>query len=359
MNLSEPIVYAIASRRFADALPVEENVTTQVKTLADIAAIVGVTPATVSRALAGHPRISSATRNKVLEVADSHGFQLNQTARNLRLGRTHSIGVVIPLGHESAQRVSDPFYTTLIGNLMDGLARREHAMLLSAVTPHDSAWLANISRSGRVDGIVVLCQSDQDPVLREVGRSYKPLVVWGESGDGDQDYCCVGTDNRLGGRLATEHLLGLGKRRIAFAGMTDIPELAARHAGYLEAHDALGVEPGPHIEVPLALDPMSTDMHRLVVRYPDIDAVVAASDIIAMGVIRGLAETGRRVPHDVPVVGYDDVSLAAYTMPALTTIRQNLALAAQTILNVLFDRIAGGDSGSAHIPLELVRRQSA
>lgn len=337
----------------------EVNVTTRVKTLADIAAIVGVTPATVSRALAGHPRISAATRHKVLEIADNHGFQLNQTARNLRLGRTHSIGVVVPLGHESAQRVSDPFYTTLIGNLMDGLARREHAMLLSTVTPHDSAWLANISRSGRVDGIIVLCQSDQDSVLRQVGRSYKPLVVWGESGSVEQHYCCVGTDNRLGGRLATEHLLGLGKRRIAFAGMTDIPELAARHVGYMDAHHAFGVAPGPHVEVPLALDPMSTDMHRLVVRHPDIDAVVAASDIIAMGVIRGLAETGRRVPQDVSVVGYDDVSLAAHTMPALTTIRQNLSLAAQTILDLLFDRIAGKDTGSARIPLELVRRQSA
>lgn len=333
--------------------------TTRVRTLADIAAIAGVTPATVSRALSGNERISSTTRHKVLEIAARHGFQVNQTARNLRLGRTRSIGVVIPLGHGSAQRVSDPFYTALIGNLMDGLARRDHAMLLSAVTPHDSAWLSNISRSGRVDGIIVLCQSDQEATLRDVGRSYEPLVVWGESGDGQQDYCCVGTDNRLGGRLATEHLIRSGKRRIAFAGMTDIPELAARHAGYLDAHAAANLPAAAHIEVPLAFDPASPGLHRAVAEADTIDAVFAASDMIAMGMIRALTEAGRSVPDDVTVIGYDDVSLAAHATPALTTIRQNLAVAAQTILDLLFRRISGESAPSVRIPLELVRRQSA
>ncbi len=333
--------------------------TKEVRTLADIAAIAGVTPATVSRALSGNARISPATRHRVMEIAGRHGFQINQTARNLRLGRTHSVGVVIPLGHESAQRVSDPFYTALIGHLMDGLARREHAMLLSAVTPHDSAWLANLSRSGRVDGIIVLCQSDQQSVLRAVGRSYKPLVVWGESGADDQDYCCVGTDNRRGGRLATEYLIAAGKQRIAYAGMTDIPELAARHDGYLDALRAAGLHPGPYLEVPLAFNPSAPGLHDLVAAHLDVDAVFAASDMIAMGLIRALTGGGRRVPDDVAIIGYDDVSLAAHATPALTTIRQNLSLAADVILDLLFDRIAGRDAPSRRIPLELVSRQSA
>lgn len=331
----------------------------QVKTLADIAAIAGVTTATVSRALAGHGRISETTRRRVADIAELHDFQPNQTARNLRLGRTRSVGVVIPLGHESAQRVSDPFYTALIGHLMDGLARRDHAMLLSAVTPHDNAWLSNMTRSGRVDGIVVLCQSDQETVLRQVGGTYKPMVVWGETADGDEDYCCVGTDNRLGGRIATEHLLRAGRRRIAFAGMTDIPELVARHAGYLDAHEAYGVEPGPRLAVPLAFDPSSSMLREAVGGLPEIDAVVAASDMIAMGAIKALSECGRRVPEDVLVVGYDDVSLAAHILPPLTTIRQDLARAAETILTLLFRRVEGHETRSVRIPLELVHRRSA
>ena len=329
--------------------------TRPVKTLADIAVLAGVTPATVSRALSGNERISLTTRRKVLAIAEEHGFQINQTARNLRMGRTQSIGVIIPLGHESAQRVSDPFYTTLIGNLMDGLAKRDHAMLLSAVTP----WLSTIARSGRVDGLIVLCQSDQDAVLQDMGRRYRPLVVWGEANEREQHYCCVGTDNQLGGRLATEHLLRMGRRQIAFAGMTDIPELAARHAGYLLAHREAGVAPAPAIPVPLAFDAGSPRFREGLLANPAIDGIVAASDMIAMGTLRALAEIGRSVPGDVSVIGYDDVTLAAHTLPPLTTIRQDLGLAAGVILDLLFDRIAGADARSVHIPLELVRRQSA
>lgn len=330
--------------------------TTQVKTLAHIAELAGVTTATVSRALSGKARISPTTRQRVIDIAERHGFRINQTARNLRLGRTHSIGVVIPLGHESAQRVSDPFYTALIGQLMDGLARREQAMLLSAVTPHDNRWLENFARSGRVDGVIVLCQSDQDAVLRHLAPSYLPMVVWGE---GDDGYCCVGTDNRLGGRIASEHLIAMGRRRIAFAGMTDIPELAARHAGYIDAHAAAGVAPGPHIPVPLAFDPDSPMFDDLVARHGDIDGVVAASDVIAIHLIRALIKRGLNVPDQVAVIGYDDVGLAAHSSPPLTTVRQDLALASTMLLDLLFRRIGGEAAVSKRIPLQLVHRQSA
>ncbi|KHL26314.1 LacI family transcriptional regulator [Croceibacterium mercuriale] len=326
----------------------------QVTRLADIAALAGVTPATVSRALSGHAQISPATRQKVLAIAHDHGFRINQTARNLRLGRTQAIGVVIPLGHPSAQRVSDPFYTALIGLLMEGLALRGHAMLLSTGAPEDAGWLDSLALSGRVDGIIVLCQSDQDARLREVARAYRPLIVWGEAMEG---YCCVGTDNRAGGRLATEHLLAAGRRRIAYAGMTDIPELAARHAGYLAALAAAGVAPGPQIAVPLSFDPQGAqaDMGAI---DGTIDSVVAASDVIAMGVIRALAGSGRTVPDDVAVIGYDDVSLAAHVMPALTTVRQDLERAATIMLDLLFRRIDGEEAASVRLPPQLVVRQS-
>ncbi len=322
-------------------------VTTPIKTLADIAALAGVTPATVSRALSGHTRISHVTRGRVLDIAERHGFQINQTARNLRLGRTDAIGVVIPLGHESAQRVSDPFYTMLIGQLLDGLAQRGKAMLLSAVTPHDSAWLANLSRSGRVDGIVVLCQSDQDPVLRDVARTYRPLVVWGEDGG---NYCCVGTDNREGGRLATEHLLAPRPatyrlcRHDRHSRARRTPCRLPRRAG------PRGRSRPARVPVPLAFDPNSPLLDRLFAGQTEIDGVVAASDVIAIHVIRALRQHGRRVPDDVAVIGYDDVSLAAHTSPSLTTVRQDFALAATTLLDLLFRRIGGEDAASERIP---------
>jgi DNA-binding LacI/PurR family transcriptional regulator len=326
-------------------------------TLADIAALAGVTPATVSRALSGNPRISKATRGRVMEIVEQHGFRLNQTARNLRLGRTRAIAAVVPLGHQSAQRISDPFYTTLIGQLMDELARRDHAMLLSAVAPSDGGWLAEIAHSGRADGIIVLCQSDQDAVLREAAHSYRPMVVWGETQD--EPYCCVGTDNRRGGRLSTAHLLEAGRRRVAFAGMMDTPELVARHRGYLEAHREAGIEPGPHIPVPFAFEADARDLYAALDRHPEIDGIVAASDMIAMKALHELSKRGRRVPEDVAVVGYDDVTVAAHTNPPLTTIRQDLTLAAALMVDLLFRRMQGEEAPSAQIPLSIIHRQSA
>lgn len=331
----------------------------QVKTLADIAAIAGVSAATVSRALAGNSRISEKTRKAVHEIAGAHGFQLNQTARNLRLGVTRSVGVVIPLGHLSAQRVSDPFYTSLIGNIMDGLVQREHDMLLSAVTPDDDTdWLQTMAHSGRVDGIIVLCQSDQEAVLERASQGYLPLVVWGEWQQ-EGPYCCVGTDNCAGSYAATKHLLDSGRRAIAFAGMMDIPELSARYLGYLKAHKEAGVAPGPQIPVPLAFDPDDPALQDITAVHKGIDGVIAASDVIAIAIIRALHRSGRRVPEDVPVIGYDDVSLAAHTLPALTTIRQNMKLAAETMLDLLFRRMQGESTHSVHIPFELIKRQSA
>lgn len=331
--------------------------TKAVQTLADIAALVGVTPATVSRALADSPRISQQTRERIRDVAQQHGFHINQTARNLRVGRTRSIACVVPLGHESAQRVSDPFYTTLIGYLMDGLAQREHKMLLSAVAPTDDSWLTSISRSGSVDGVIVLCQSDQEDVLQSVSQTYLPLVVWGEA-PADSKYCCVGTDNLSGGRIATEHLLKQGRRRIAYAGMTDIPELNARHLGYLEALNAADRQPGPWIPIPLAYDAASDMLRTQLEAAGEIDAVFAASDMIAMGVVRALSALGRNVPDDVAVVGYDDVSLAAYVHPPLTTIRQDLRLAAEVLIDKLFERMEGVEAPSMRIPLSLIERAS-
>jgi DNA-binding LacI/PurR family transcriptional regulator len=185
------------------------------------------------------------------------------------------------------------------------------------------------------------------------------MVVWGEAGEGETGYCCVGTDNRRGGKLATEHLLTQGRRHIAYVGMTDIPELAGRYAGYQQAHRAAGVDPGPQIAVPLAFDPASPALREALRVHPAIDGVVAASDVIAMGTVKALSQCGRNVPEDVAVVGYDDVSLAAHIMPALTTIRQDLATAAETMIDLLFRRMGGDDVPSVRIPLELVRRQSA
>ncbi|MGL4541007.1 MAG: LacI family DNA-binding transcriptional regulator [Polymorphobacter sp.] len=329
-------------------------------TLADLARIAGVSTSTVSRALAGSPLISARTRARIGEIARAHGFQLNQVARNLRLGRTQAIAVALPLGDQSAQHVSDPFIMTLLGFLADALTERGHDLLLTRVVPADDQWLDRLTISGRVDGVIVIGQSDQRAVLDRTAARYLPLVVWGEAGLGQQ-HCAIGTDNHAGGRLATAHLLGAGRRRIAFLGNPDAPEIGARHAGYRAAlADAgIGAEPGLLLPLRLGSEQAFALIRDFVAQHPEIDGIFAASDVAAMGAIRALTEAGRSVPEAVAVIGYDDVPFAAHTTPPLTTIRQDLARGTELLVAALFERLAGKATPSVAFAPELVVRASA
>lgn len=329
-----------------------------VSNLAELARLAGVSISTVSRSLAGSPVIAAATRERVAALAREHGFQVNQAARNFRLGRTRAIGVVLPLGHETDQHLSDPFFMSLLGPLADALTERGHDLLLSRVIPIDSGWLDAIVDSGRVDGVVVIGQSDQIDVIDRVARRYRPLVVWGAAVPG-MSQVTVGSDNEAGGRMATRHLLAQGRSRLAFFGNPQIPEFAARYAGFQTALVEAGASAGLSLPVHLTTEASYPTIAAFLEAGPVPDGIVAASDVIAMSALRALAERGLRVPHDVAVVGYDDVVVAMHTSPPLTTIRQDVGRGAATLVDLLLRRIAGEETASVSMTPELVLRGSA
>jgi len=318
-----------------------------------------VSASTVSRALAGNTLVSAATRERLVRLAQEHGFQPNPMARNLRLGRTGAIAVVLPLGHETGQHLSDPFFITMLGHLADALTERGYDLLLSRVIPTDDAWLDVIVDSGRVDGVVVVGQSDQIAVLERVAARYAPLVVWGAPQRG-QRHVCVGSDNRLGGEMAARRLIEGGRRRLAFFGNPEAPEIARRRDGFLAACRSAGLASDAET-LPTPLTPEAA--HRTIAAWLAAggapDGVVAASDVIAMSALRALAERGLRVPADVGVVGYDDVMLAAHTTPPLTTIRQDLARGGALLVDILLRAIAGETVESAMLEPTLIIRGSA
>lgn len=330
----------------------------EVSSISDIARIAGVSASTVSRALAGSKMISLDTRNRINDLAREHGFQLNQMARNLRLKRTNAIGIVFPLGHEVGQLVSDPFFITMLGQIADGVTGRGYDLLLTRIIPDDDGWLDSLVNSGRIDGVIVIGQSNQEAALRRVSAGYDPIVIWGEKADG-QGYCSVGTDNVAGGVIATRHLLDAGRRYILYAGHADVPEISARYAGFLEAHREAGVQPAGVIPAPFTPE----GAYKLFIDRIDggarFDAIVAASDVIAIAAIRALAERGRKVPEDVAVVGYDDVPLASQMAPSLTTIRQDLREGAHQLVDRLFRRLGGDLCEPVVMAPELIVRGSA
>lgn len=325
--------------------------------LVDLARAAGISPSTVSRALSGSSVVSAKTRELVQALAREHNFQLNHSARNLRLKRTHAIAVVLPLGHEVGQHLSDPFFLTILGQLADALTERGYDLLLSRVIPTDRGWLARLVDSGRVDGIIVIGQSDQAAALDEVAARFPALVVWGALAAG-QVHCSVGSDNRVGGALAAEHLLALGHRRLAFFGPAALPEIEERRLGVADAVARVRGATLDSASVALTADAAFDTIAQYLAYNPLPDAVVCASDTVAMMAIRALAERGSRVPDDVAVTGFDDVPLAAHTTPPLTTVRQDVTRGAALIVELLMRKLAGEAVDPVVLPPALVVRGS-
>lgn len=329
----------------------------EVRTLADLARLAGVSAGTVSRALAGKALVNTETRERIQALARKFGFRPNQMASKLRSRRTGVIGVVIPLGHEKRQSISDPFFLTLLGHLADQLTESGYDLMLSRAIPDGTSdWLERITGSGMVDGVLVIGQSDQSDIIEQVAETYRPLVVWGNHREG-QVHCVVGTDNEIGGRIGAEHLIASGSRRLAFLGDTTGIEIAMRQRGAAIATKAAGL-PLAHIPVNLASAEMGPQIKAALSMSVDYDGFVCASDLIAMSALRVLYETDRAVPDDVQIVGFDDLPLAAQTMPPLTTIRQEISEGARIMVEKLKARIEGETTQSLAMPPSLIVRKT-
>ncbi|MCW1401899.1 LacI family transcriptional regulator [Novosphingobium sp. MW5] len=331
----------------------------RIRNIAELARIAGVSAGTVSRALANKSLVNKATREKIQAIAREHGFRPNQMARRLRVQETKVIGVVVPLGHEQRQHLSDPFFMAILGHLADALTESGYDIMLSRVIPNADDWLERIVESGMLDGVLVIGQSNQIEALERVAEYYKPMVVWGSRKEG-QRHCTVGVDNRAGGRLAGECLIRSGRKRLAFLGETDVPELLDRYQGLCEAAKAAGLPEPEQFHVHLASDTMAEEIAGHVDRIrAGIDGIACGSDLIAMYTVRALADLSISVPGDISVTGFDDLPLAEQTVPRLTTISQNIAEGAKEMVRLLFERIAGNDTASIEMPPLLVLRDTA
>jgi DNA-binding LacI/PurR family transcriptional regulator len=327
--------------------------------MSDVARLANVSMSTVSRALADSPLIPEDRRREIQKIAEDAGYVINQSARSLRMRKTQTIGVVFPLGHDVGQLISDPFLIEMFGRLADEITTRGYQVLLCRVTDTSPGWLDRIIQSQRQDGLVIVGQSNQHNALNEAALTYGPLVVWGGHLSG-QTYCSVGTDNIGGARRAVDHLISLGRKRIAFLGMPELPEIALRYEGYQRAMKAAGIEFDPALVVSahFSFDTAYEAARELIESGTPFDAVFAASDIIALAAIQALTASGLDIPKDVSVVGFDDIAIAAQSTPPLTSVQQDLAKGARTIVDLLFRRIEGEDAPSATLAPNLIVRKS-
>jgi len=267
------------------------------------------------------------------------------------------IGLVTKAGH------SDMFMLEMMGGISAGLLDLGYELLVLEGRLADPAWSRGYVESGRADGFIALSSSCTPNEIDGLVESGVPFVLWGAASP-KNEFSAVTGDSLAGGRLATAHLLEIGRRNLAFiGGPTYAREIGERLEGFREAHREAGVEPDPaaivHTPWSDAERTAANAVRELLGQMPDLDGVVASSDRFAIGVMDGLRAAGKRVPEDVAVVGYDDTAIAAFTNPPLTTIRQDAPLAGRLLARTLVQRLETGVVTTVSIPAELVVRESA
>ncbi len=327
-------------------------------TSADVASRAGVSRTTVSLVLNDRGEsIPETTRRRVFEAARELGYHPDHSARGLAGGRSQTLALVLRQTPE--QVAGDALLAETLRGLATAARSASFRVLVEPLGPGEATY-GELVRSGRADGAVVSGPLFDDPELADLVAEGFPIVIQGHLPGASAP--SVDIDNEASARLAVDHLLELGHRRIACITNAALTYTAAadRLAGYREALAAAGVPADPDLVDEGAFEAASG--HRAMTRILQRgrpEAVFVASDVVALGAIGALREAGLRVPDDVSVVGFDDVPLAAYFDPPLTSIRvpaHDLGLAAG---NALLDRIAGRDvPARTLLPTELIVRAS-
>ncbi len=324
-------------------------------TLEMVAALAGVSPSTVSRILNGTAVVSEAKQQAVSQAVAHLGFVPNPVARGLAGGRTLSIGVI-------TQAIDSPFYGAALRGVEDELDPQGYSPLFISGHWNEQAETRclEVLRSRRVDGIIVLTGRLTDAALKTYAQS-APVVVTGRSVSAPGLFS-LNFDNFEGGRLATQHLIDLGHRQIAYiSGDLAHPDATERMRGYRTAIESAGIAFNPGLVTQGEYNELSglRAVNQLLEGRQHFTAIFAGNDQMAFGAGLGLQRHGFRVPDDVSLVGFDDLPSAMYAIPPLSTVHQPAyelgRLAATALLQLL-----GGNAPDAAIPApRLIARESS
>jgi DNA-binding LacI/PurR family transcriptional regulator len=330
-------------------------------TLDEVAALAGVSRATVSRVLNDSPSVSRKARGRVERAIAELGYVPNRAARSLRTRRTELIALVF---YEPESRVTtDPVLGGMIRGIGNALASTQFQpvlLMISNQAQHDR--VERYLLGGDVDGVLLVSMHGDDPLTRTLVQAEVPTVLSGRP-MGPTTISYVGADNRGGAREAVAYLIGRGRQRIAtVAGPQEMCAGVDRLDGY---HDALRAVGRAADEALIEVGDFTDEggeraMRRLLARGPAPDAVFAANDLMAVGALRALKAAGLRVPEDVALVGFDDSETARHCDPQLTTVHQPIEEQGRQMVQRLLATIAGDTHGVGVIlDTELVIRQSA
>jgi LacI family transcriptional regulator len=339
------------------------NFLRQMPTLEEIARLAKVSRSTVSRVVNNDPNVSEKTRLRVQDVIRNLDFQPNRAARTLAGGRSHVLGLVIPMG--VLRLFSDPYFPLLIHGVNSACNTFEYSLMLWMVEPeYERRMINQVLHNGMTDGIIVASSLIDDPIILSLAQSSLPFLVVGRH-PVNPNVSYIDMDNTGASRQIVNYLLHKGCRRIAtITGPQNMIAGIDRLEGYHQAFKDWGLTPDPKLIVDggFSEDGAFQAMRQLLTdsNSPLIEAVYAASDMMAIGAIRAIQEAGLCVPQDIAVVGFDDIPQAARHEPPLTTVRQFIQRTGTVAVETLIRMIERPDLPPQRIilPTELVIRKS-
>lgn len=329
----------------------------------DIAYRAGVSQSTVSRALRNSPLVNEETRLKVQAIAQELNYKVDKNASSLRTQRSATIALLLFEDPTSDDSLINPFFLSMLGSITRACSNKGYDLLVSFQQMNND-WHADFEDTNKADGIILLGYGDfvdyEEKLIQLIEQDTR-FVRWGAEVK-QLPIVSVGCDNFHGGYQVTEHVIKNGRKDFAFIGdaSSHSPELFDRYLGHCKAI----TDNGLIVNKKLQFDAITTDESgyiatcQLIDSEEPFDAIFGACDLVAIGAMRALKEHNIKVPEDVAVVGFDDIPLASFTTPPLTTARQNSLLAGELLVENLIKLINEEEVSTTLMPTSLIIRQS-
>lgn len=340
-------------------------------TLDDVASDAGVSRATVSRVINSSKFVEPAMAERVRAAVQKLDYVPNQAARSLTTRRSDMVALVVT--EPSHRFFHDPFFADIARGVSQELADVDMRMLMAMIeTPQELARFQHYLLGRSVDGVLAISEHTALQIVTTLSAAGLPMVLGGRPMNGDlPTIACVDNDNRAGAKMAADHLRGRGAKKIAtIAGPQDMSAGIDRLAGFRDAFEH-PVPPECVVVSDFTLAGGADAMEKLLTRVPDVDAVFAASDLMALGAMQVLKRLDKNIPEDVAIIGFDDIDMAAQATTPMTTIRQDTVNQGRLMVRLLLRRLGReADLGKAArtslpatdsiiLPVRLVRRHSA
>jgi DNA-binding LacI/PurR family transcriptional regulator len=327
-------------------------------TLAEVARAAGVSIATASRVLNNSTRVSAEAYQSVCAAASRLGYRRQRAAWGKTKRSVRAVAAVVHAGHRMV--FTEPFFARLLGAAEVELAQHQIPLLVTTAGGAVTETVGRYLRDGHVDGLLIVADHGPLPLASSLATLGLPIVMVGRPLQASL-VPYVDAENRAGARSAVEYLLAQGRRTIAhIAAPPDTGVGADRCFGYRDAMRYVGATDAPIAYGDWGQASAAHAMQRLLDQRPQVDAVFAASDVMAAGALRCLNRAGRKVPDDVALVGFDDHALAQQLRPSLTTVRQPVEELATVAVRRLLAAMCGeeGDQDPTVLPTELILRES-